>query len=467
MPLMDFGKLWGKSSRGAGNNNFNYGLAAIAGWLRHHGYAVEILDPQFFPQEADLMAKIAAGQYDVVGITSFTPTVTGALRMVELVRRTLPSTTIVLGGPHCAYFPLETLDGCPELDYVVAGEGELPMLELVRFLESGTGTPEQIAGLVWRKNGKAEANPRPTFLNVDDLPMPAYDLFSLDKYTLQPTVYKRLPTLTTLVSRGCPFSCTFCEVHEVLGRKMRYRDVELVLDELEFMMEKFGTRGFFFHDSTFTVNRGWVERFCERIIERELDFSWACLTRVNSISPDLLRRMKRAGCYGISFGIESANQKTLDFLEKKSTVEQNVAAIRMAKQAGLYVTATYMIGVPGEDEADVLRTIQFAKDNPTHISHFFWPLPYPRTRFFKQCQDDGGIIDNPTWESYNLYAENPVYVNPRIGKTRMHELHALAYRSYYLSPQVIYLNLRSIDCMTDVKKYAQAALAVVGMMRRN
>ena len=466
MPMMDFAKLWGKSARGAGNNNFNYGLASIAAWLRQHGHDVTILDPQFCDGTDGVRDRVQRGGYQIVGITSYTPTVTDAFATVRLVRQALPQATIVMGGPHCAYFPLETVDDCPELDYAVAGEGEMPMLELVRMLETGNSDPAGIRGLVWRRDGKAVDNPRPPYLDIDTLPMPAYDLFPLGKYTLQPTVYKRLPTFTTIVSRGCPFPCTFCEAHQVLGKKVRFRDVELVLDELQFMIKNYGARGFFFHDSTFTINRKWTERLCERIIERKLDFTWMCLTRVDTISLELLRLMKRAGCYGVSFGIESGNQKTIDFLRKKATVAGNIAAIRAAKDAGLYVTATYMIGVPGEDEADVRNTIRFAKDNPTHIAHFFWPLPYPRTQFFEQCRADGGMMENPKWENFNIYADRPVYINPRIGYDRMRELQAHAYRNYYLDPKVIGLNMRSINTITDIKKYAQAALSIFGMARR-
>jgi len=461
--MMDLDELWGGLRRGAGNNNFNYGLASIAAYLIKHGHDVEIVDPQFMNGLDGLKAHLAEGGYQVIGITSYTPTVTDAFRTAALCREASPDSTIVMGGPHCTYFPEETLQDCPAVDYVVSREGEETMLELVGLLEGNVRQPEDVLGLTYRENGRVRTNPPRPFLDVNDLPIPAYHLFPLSKYSLQPTVYKRLPTYTTLVSRGCPFSCTFCHGFDILGRKVRYREVDLALGELQILIRDFGARGFMFHDSTFTLDMDWVTEFCEGILRQELDVTWMCLTRSDRVTNGLLSLMKRAGCYGISFGVESANQKSLDMLRKNTSVEQNREAIRMAKSVGMYVTATYMLGLPGEDERDVLNTIQFAKENPTHIAHFFWPIPYPKTHFYEQCRDDGGLMENPRWENFNIYAKQPVYVNPRLGYEKMRRLQRQAIRSYYSSPRVLYMNLRSISSLTDLKKYAKAALALLGM----
>lgn len=463
--MMNLDLLWGKMRRGAGNNNFSYGLASIAACLIKHGYEVEILDPQFMKSQENLISHMRQKCYDIIGITSYTPTIMEAFNTANVCRRALPDSVIVMGGPHCTYFPEETLRDCDDIDYVVAREGEETMVELARMIEGGRQEPKHILGLTWRDNDQITSNqPRP-FLDVDKLPTPAYHLFPLDKYSLQPTIYKRLPTLTTLVSRGCPYSCTFCHGFEILGRKTRYRDVALVLDELELLITDYAARGFMFYDSTFTCNGEWVESFCEEILRRGLDIVWMCLTRSDRVSAEMLSLMRRAGCWAISFGVESASQKSLDMLKKNVTVQQNREAILMAKQASMFVTATYMIGLPGEDEKDVLRTIEFAKENPTHIAHFFWPIPYPKTLFYEQCKEDGGLVENPRWENFNLYAERPVYANPRIGFDGMRRLQRHAFRSYYTSPRVVVMNLRSISSLTDVWKYGKAALALSGMLR--
>lgn len=465
LPMMKHDCLWGGLKRGAGNNNFNYGLASIAAYLREHGHQTEILDPQFLEGPEAVKAHVRRGEYTVVGITSYTPTILDAFETARLCREAAPNATLVLGGPHATSFPAETLQQCAEIDLVVAREGEETMVEIVRHLE-GCGKPlGEILGLTYRDDGgEVHTNPPRPFLDVNRLPMPAYDLFPLNKYVLQPTVYKRLPTVTTMVSRGCPFTCSFCHAFEVLGRKTRYRRVDLVLQELEYLMSEFGARGFMFHDSTFTLREGWVEEFCDEILRRSLDFTWMCLTRADRVTPRLLALMRRAGCFGVSFGVESANQKSLDLLHKGMTVQQNRDAIHGALGAGLYVTATYMLGLPGETKDDVLNTVHFAHQNATHIAHFFWPIPFPKTAFYDQCVQAGCIIDNPSWESFNNYASRPAYVNPLIGYEEMKRLQARAIRSYYASPKVILMNLMTINTWTDVKKYFRAGLAISGMV---
>ncbi|MBI4639150.1 MAG: B12-binding domain-containing radical SAM protein [Candidatus Tectomicrobia bacterium] len=462
MPIVDRGQLWGKVRYGAGNNNFNYGLASIAAYLIKHGHVTEIIDPQFMSSVEELTIHMRRREYEVVGISAHTPTIMNAFFTAKVCRTALPEAVIVMGGPHCTYFPGETLKACPELDYVISREGEDTLLQLVRMLEAKRRAPEMIQGLTYRDDSDTKTNPPPPFLDVNELPPPAYHLFPFRKYSLQPTIYKRLPTVTTMISRGCPFSCSFCHGFETLGRKMRYRDVDLIIEELQILIKDYGARGFMFYDSTFTLNQHWVMNFCEEILRRKLGFTWMCLTRSDCVTPDLLSLMRRAGCWGISFGVESGNQKSLDLLKKNTTIEDNRRAISIAKNMGIYVTATYMIALPGEDEKDALRTIEFARNNSTHIAHFFWPVPYPKTLFYEQCKEDGGLMGKSGWENYNLYAEEPVYINPRIGYARMRQLQRYAIRSYYTSWKVLQMNLKSITTWTDVCKYSKAALAVAG-----
>lgn len=466
LPFMDLKGLWGKASQGAGNNNFSYGLASIAACLLEAGYDTQILDPQFLSGAEEFQRYLHEGGYDIIGVSSYTPTINEAIHTAHLIREALPDSVIVMGGAHCTYFPTETLEETPEVDFVIPREGEETMVELVRMLDEGTSCPKSIPGLVYRDGETIrETAPRP-FVDVDTLPLPAYHLFPLEKYELQPTIYKRQPTFTMLVSRGCPYSCSFCHGFEILGRKMRYRSVDRVIEEIQLLITTYGARGIMFYDSTFTFNQEWVREFCEAVIARKLDFTWMCLTRVDCITPDLLALMRKAGCWALSLGVESGNQKTLDLLKKNVRVEQNREAINMAKKAKLYVTASYMIGLPNETEDDVRNTIRFALDNPTAIAHFFWPIPYPRTLFYEQCKESGGLKENPKWENFNIYCDDPVYVNPLIGFERMRELQAMAYRKYYTSPRVLAMNLGNITTLTDIKKYMMAAKAVIGQFRR-
>lgn len=468
LPLWDKKLQWGKFRRGSGNNNFNYGLASIAGVLKNAGYTVSVFDPSLHNFD-DEKLKNFLKEYNpnLIGITCYTPTVVEVYHTAKLCKEVLPGCKIIVGGVHPSLYPEATLKECSDIDYVCIGEGEYLMPELVQSLASNGETETNIngiKGLAHRKEGVIAINQcRALIEDISKLPMPLYESFELEKYRIQPTVYKRLPTFTMVASRGCPYSCSFCQVQAVLGRRVRYRNVDKVIEEIEFLIDRYAAKGIMFHDGTFSINKKWVEDFCQALIKKRINITWMCLTRADCVDESLLKLMKRAGCFGMSFGVESFNQKTLDLMKKNLTVGQNIKALNMALDMNFFVTATYIICFPGEVEKDVLHTIETAKKIATHIAHFFYPLPYPETDLWRICKQDGGLREDLDWKYYSMtYDDDPIYINPRIGKERQKWLREYALRSYYCQPRVIWRNLKTINSLTDIKKYFKAGLALSG-----
>lgn len=466
LPLWDRKFQWGKFRRGAGNNNFNYGLASIAAVLKNAGYDVYAFDPNLHSfNEEELKKYLQRGGFHLIGIPCYTPTVIEVYGTAKICKSALPYCKIIVGGVHPSLYPRQTLEDCEFIDFVCVGEGEYVMFDIAELIFLGKineKTFEYIKGLAYRDNGKVFINERRELIkDISELPLPAYNVFELEKYEMQPTGYKRLPAFTMVASRGCPYSCSFCQVQTVLGRKARFRSVNKVIEEIEFLINNYGAKGIMFHDGTFTVNRKWVDDFCRTLIKEKIEISWMCLTRVDTIDEDLLRLMKKSGCYGMSFGIESFNQKSLDLMKKNVTVQQNIDALNIALKLNFYVTATYIICFPGESKKDTLHTIETAKKIGAHIAHFFYPLPYPETDLWHVCKETGGLREDLEWQHYSMtYNEEPVYVNPLIGIKTQKELHAYALKSYYLQPKVIWRNLKTINSFTDIKKYFKAALAL-------
>jgi radical SAM superfamily enzyme YgiQ (UPF0313 family) len=471
LPFWNPDEQWGKWKRGAGNNNFNLGMAYVAGVLRHHGFPVSVCDPQFFSSGLeDLREYLQKNRFDIIGIPCFTPTAYEVYEMASFCRLALPKLKIVLGGGHPTLYPGKILDECPAADFSVYHEGEGTMLELAELLEKdphpSTEKLGAIKGLAWRNNKVVVVNEqRPFIADLDELPRPAYEMFPLRQYRIQPTAYKRLPTYTMLVSRGCPYHCTFCSGGKMLGKKMRYRSVPKVIEDMGYLIREHGARGFMFQDTSMPANRKWMVEFCEALRREHIDVSWMCYSRADHVDAELLKLMKSAGCFGISFGVETANQKSLDLIRKGLTVDKNIDSVRLALDLGFHVTATYILGLPGEDEADVLNTIRLARRLATHIAHFFLPLPYPETELFEQCRQDGGLREDYDWRDFSMTNwTRLVYVNPRLGSQRMLTLQRQAILSYYRSPRVIWRNLLSINSMDDVRKYFNAALALSGYL---
>jgi len=446
----------GSWREGRGMDSFNYGMACIAAVAENAGYDVECLD-LFHRDLSDeqLEQYAAAGGYDVVGITFFTPQTDLAQRTAVAVRRALPGCKIVYGGIHVTSVPEETLRDVPEVDVCVVGEGDFAFTDLLDRWRDGRDIGE-VDGIVYRSNGEIKfSKHREAIRDLDVLPTPAYHLFPMREYTTSPNVTYRNPTVSFQVTRGCPYKCNFCEYLTVGGSKIRHKSVPRIIEEIRYLRDHFGYRGMVFRDSTLTVKRNLMVELCEALIEHRIDMAWMCYSRTDCKRPrELFRLMKRAGCWQVGFGCESGNQKTLDLLDKGTTVEQNRDTVRIAYEEGLSISTTWMIALPGETAEDAQNTIDFALSLPTHIAKFFLPVPYPRTGLEQHCRADGGLRDDLGYEFYDMFDQNnPVYVNPRIGKERSVKLLKSAYRRYYTNPGMWMRNAKQLRDVSMMRRY--------------
>jgi len=383
----------------------------------------------------------------------------------KLLKSVLPEVKVVIGGIHATSLPQQTLEECEEIDVVVIGEGEFSFLELLRHYRDQALDIKDILGIAYRENGQIKiTSQRPIISNLDRLPMPAYHLFPMEKYIFGANGVMRYPTYGLVIARGCPYRCTFCDANTVHGKKLRFRSVEKVLEEIAFLQSRFCARGFVFQDSTFTANKKWLHSFCDALIERKMDIVWACGARVDTLDNDILIKMKAAGCWSLTLGIESGNQKSLDLIRKGVTIEQNQEAVIKALELNYFVGAMYILGLPGENEQDVKNTIAFAKELATHYALFFLPIPFPNTELWKQCEEDGGLRNDIEWADFrSTEFSNPVYINPLIGREKFIKLTIKAYRTYYTHPKVLFRNLISIRSLDHIRRNIYALRALLGI----
>jgi len=466
-PIVPFRVLWGKFHRGGGFIP-PMGLLSIASYIRLKGYEVEILDTGIDGMnEGDLEKLLKEKKYDVVGIPCFTNTANYTFKTAHLVRKALPDTLIVLGGVHATVLPEETLVECPDADIAVIAEGEITFLELLDWKSGKNGylRLQDIKGIAFRDGAALKRSAlRPPIRDLDSLPMPAYDLLKMKRYVPHPTQYKRLPSFPILTTRGCPFLCTFCSASKVHGNKLRVRGLDRVFEEIDVLIDRYGARGLYIQDSSFTHLRRYAANFCNRLLKEKYNLSWMCNARVDQIDGELVRLMKKAGCWQITIGIESANEPSLKLIKKHQTKEQMVKAVSIVKKAGIQVMACYILALPKETPEDVENTINFARSLATHTALFFLPVPYPGTELLEQCRRYGGLRKDVRWADYNSTDfSNPIYVNPLLGKKRMLAYYNNAHAKFYGSPKVIISNVLSIKSFEDIKRYGRACSALLGL----
>ena len=367
------------------------GLTYMAAVLTESNYDVKIVDLNVGEDQQSIPHE----NWDLVGITLDTSRYYKGMEYARMLKSR--GTKVVVGGPHASFMAEEIL-GSGSADFVVRGEGEHTMLELVKTLSEG-GSLKEIKGLSHTFNREVIHNPERTYSDdLDTLPFPARHLLDMDKYRTSKLGTRSITSILT--SRGCPYQCSFCASSKLAGTFWRARSVQSIVEEIQFVKNTYGYRAFAFVDDNFTLNPQRVIDLCQEICKRGWDVHWWCFSRVDTIvrNPEMVSLMYKAGCRSTYIGIESRNQETLDFYNKKISADISREAISILKENRIEMTASFIIGALNEDRDMVEDTLQFAKSlNPNTVS-FTILTPYPGTDLFEQVKDRIITFD---WRKYD------------------------------------------------------------------
>jgi len=310
------GSTWGDFKQ-VGAYNPPLGLCYLAAVLKENQINVKIVDAYVLNLSIDkILEQIKAYNPDIIGITSASILFEDVKKLAKVIKSAF-NLPLLLGGPHVTIFPEDAME-CGFFDVGVIGEGEETLLELVRFYQKSLRI-EDLKGIVYFKNGELKKTAvRSPIRNLDDLPLPAIDLLPpLNHYFPQAFAYRRRPVGYVLTSRGCPFSCIYCI--RIMGNRFRAHSPERIVSEIERLIFKFGVKEIHFSDDCFTVDKKRIERLCDLILEKRLKFTWKCITHVNSLDYELLKKMKAAGCWYLGVGVETGDKRMMGFIKKIST----------------------------------------------------------------------------------------------------------------------------------------------------
>jgi radical SAM superfamily enzyme YgiQ (UPF0313 family) len=386
------------------------GLAFLAGALARAGIDVEILDLVVFPYSRAMLERVLQ-RFDpgFVGFTAVTMNVNNALAVARDVKALAPHVLTVMGGPHVTFCAEDTLQTVPEIDLAVLGEGEETIVELARAPRTPSGW-SQVRGLVYRDGTHIKStDPRPFVKDIDDLPEPARHLIPLGRYRAL-----GLPVSMT-TSRGCPFKCIFCVGRKMVGARVRYRDPVKVVDELAYLAQ-LDFNQINVADDLFTAAPGHCLAVCDEILARGLQLRWTSFARVDTVSLEVLQRMRAAGCTAVSFGVETGNPEMLKRIKKGITLKQVVAAVKMCNQAGITPHASFILGLPGETRETIAETVAFGETlKAMGVLHGFHLLaPFPGTEVRENNPAYDLTIESQDWDDYHA---NRAIVSTR-GATR-------------------------------------------------
>jgi radical SAM superfamily enzyme YgiQ (UPF0313 family) len=433
--------------------------------LLHPDYTVKVIDANAerlgWPEFARLLEKYQP-KYYLTQVTA--PTLENDMYGCFLAKARGAQT--IAFGTHVTPIPRETMRPYPALDFVLMGEPDLTLRDLLDHLEGkfnsrslelqklfasdptykpslredGSVELHGIKGLVWRSGEEIVMNwTRPFIADLNDMPIPMHELLPLQKYRM-PLI--KGPFTFIVTSRGCPAGCTYCIKHVSYQYGTRLRSPELLVKEM-WQLKELGIPNIHMYADLFTVNRDQVIELCQLMIEQNLNVKWTCNSRVDYVDEEMLQLMGKAGCWLISWGIESGNEQILRHARKGAYPDKAERALRWAKQAGIKNWGYFIIGLPGETEATIRQTIDFAKQLPLDIALFHVAAPYPGTPFFFEVVENGWFRPGTRWEQVDM-DKGTVLDYPELSAERLLYWQKRAFREWAFRPGPIFTYLKML-----------------------
>jgi anaerobic magnesium-protoporphyrin IX monomethyl ester cyclase len=406
------------------------GIAYMAAVLDQNNVEVKVYDcPVCQIDHEKLKAELASDQPTMVGIGSFTSTIDSALESARVAKEACPDAKVLMGGVHASFADKQILAEEKAVDIVVRGEGEETIVELL------DQSPEMqkindIKGITFRKDDQIIQTPnRPLIHDLDALPHPAYKFLPVEKYKV--TGRKLLPIIT---SRGCTFQCSFCVASKMFGARLRTRSAKNVLDELEWLKNEQGAEGISFQDDTFTLDKQRTIDICDGMIDRKINLPWGCGTRTDTVTKKVLAKMRKAGCNEVAYGVDAGAQKIRDAFHKEVSTQQCEKAIKWAKEEGIFVTTSVILGYPGETRETLQESLDFIRRVEPDEVWLCHATPFPGTELREIIIRNGWKME-PDWKLYNTM--NPIFEDPLLPSSEIAKMRKDFYNKFY-GPKYIF-----------------------------
>lgn len=441
-----------------------FGLGYLATAIRKN-HDVQILDGIKEKTTTEKFKEIIKkGGFDVIGIQVFTCHLAQTKKYIKAIKEINQKIKIILGGPHPSSEPYNIFKYFPDIDWAFRGEAEegLPMLlDFIAQTNDGVALNnheaefQKIPGLIWRNTADETIVNHPSFEeNLDKFGMPSWDLLQPDTYPMSPhgAFFKNYPIAPIIITRGCPYGCTYCAGSIISGRKIRKRSADNAIQEIKLLSENYNIKEIHIEDDNFTFCRDLVEEFCRKLKENQLNISWACPNgiRLDTLTKDLLLLMKDSGLYSVSVGIESGSNKILKDMKKRLTIEIIKEKLNLIKEVGLESIGFFIIGYPAETKKDILQTLAFSRELPLKRANFSIFKPFPGTEITNYLIEKGELdFSKADWTKFIL--SDAVYAPSGITINELKGLRHQALIRFYLRPKILFKMLGEIKNFSHFK----------------
>ncbi len=403
-----------------------------------------------------LTETIKLFQPDMVGLSIVSAASKTVLDDIRVVRRLLPDAVIVAGGPHPSLLPHEFNAAAEDsIDYILRGDAETAFRMLVarcwnqRSRDISSRDIADIPGIWSKTRDGMVSSDIPLNQACDELGIPAWDLMPPAEYPRVPQgeFFKNFPVAPVITSRGCPFECGFCSVAALKGKTVRFRSPDLIADEIQLLKNKFGVKEIQFVDDNLTVSKEHVLSVCEAMLNRNLDIPWSCPNgvRVDTLDDDIVEAMKAAGCYSVSVGLETANPDVLERMNKHLDPDKAIEAVHRVARKKIEVNGFFILGYPGDNEANIKDTIRLAKRLPLTRAHFMLFTPFPGSREYERLSRVSGnrVPHDATFAQVS-------YVPHGMTKKDLKRLHRRAFIEFYARPAAAWKLVKAVNSLNGL-----------------
>ncbi len=411
------------------------GLASIAAYLEQRGFTAGIVDCFAHPNAFGIIREYLQDQRPAfIGISATTSSFLDGVGIAKMAKRLLPEIKVIFGGPHVSALKEKTLAAYPDIDLLVVGEGEETLTELMTCQDA---LPASIAGIIYRdKSGDPVfTGYRKKGVELDSLPYPAYEKLAgyPDEYRLPIFSYPKAPGTSCISSRGCPYACSYCD-RSVFRRTFRYNSAEYLYDHLRYLRDRFGIRHVIFYDDQFTFHRGRVEELTQQMIDRPLGITFNCAVRAEHIDPDLLLQMKAAGCWMISLGVESGDELLLSQHRQNPNLDMLSEKIHLIHRAGIRVKALMMIGLPGETEKSIKKSMKYISSLPIDDLNVAKFTPFPGSPIYESIHEKGEFDED--WEKMDCMHFQ--FIPDGMSRSQLSDLFQVFYKTHFTRPRILW-----------------------------
>lgn len=421
-------------------------IAAVA---RRQGFSVKIFDAEAenwspeYTAEKIIEENPVLTDIEVLGANpsaSSTPKMTAAGEVARALKKKASQLKLIFSGLHPSALPEQTLRE-EAGDFVCQGEGFFTIPLLLTSLKSNKSY-SHVPGLWFRENGKIKSGPQATLVNPDQLPMTAWDLLPMEKYRAHnwhcfDHLDQRQPYAVVYTSLGCPFHCSYCNIHAMYDGKagIRFRSPEKVVEEIDYLVKNYKVKNIKFLDELFALNESRVNKICDLIIKGGYDLNIWAYARVDTVNEKMLKKMKQAGINWLAYGFESASAEVRHGVAKRFEEDVVTKAVEMTQAAGIYIIGNYIFGLPDDTNETMRQTLDMAKKYNFEYINFYAAMAYPGSKLYLDAIKKGTPLPD-VWHGFSQYAYETIPMPTKyISAAEVLRFRDLAFREYLTNPK--------------------------------